>query len=136
MRQTVILLVEDESPIRELAAFVLQQANFVVLPACDASEALWITRSHAEIDLLLTDVQMTGMDGIELAKEVLRESPGTKALIMSGFADSLISASEEGFPVLLKPFTPTTLIEQVQHVLMMKIPAQSESGARQSSMAG
>jgi CheY-like chemotaxis protein len=71
----------------------------------------------------LADVQMVGMDGIELAKQLSQEKPSTKVLILSGFPDSLISAAEEGFPVLSKPFTPSTLLEEVQNV---PIPAQPE----------
>lgn len=132
--QAVILLVEDEPVVRQLAVFVLQQENLIVLPTCDAIEALRVARSRIEIDLLLTDVQMDGMDGIELAKLISEERPGTKVLVMSWFPASLISAAKEGFPVLAKPFTPTTLTDQIRHVLATSIPGQSKSKPKKGKL--
>jgi len=90
MAQTV-LIAEDEATIRTVVAISLQKA-YNVLPACDADEALSVARSHEQIALLLTDVQIYGgsMNGIELAEHILEEKPGTKVLVMSGLPDSLV----------------------------------------------
>jgi DNA-binding NtrC family response regulator len=117
MPQMVILLVETESAGRQFTADVLQQADFIVLQARDAMEALSLARNRIEIALLLADVQMVGMDGIELVKLVSQERAEARVLIMSGFSDSLVAAAEEGFAVLTKPFTSTMLTEQVQKIL-------------------
>jgi CheY-like chemotaxis protein len=123
MTQTV-LVAEDEATIRKLVAISLQQ-DYSVLPACDADEALSVARSHENITLLLTDVQMSGgsMNGIELAEHILEEKPGTKVLVMSGLPESLALAAEKGYPSLAKPFRKTTLTERVREVLAANIPA-------------
>ena len=119
MTTRTVLLAEDEATIRTLVAISLQQ-EYSVLSACDADEALSVARSHENIALLLTDVQMCGgsMNGIELAEQILEEKPGTKVLVMSGLPDSLALAAEKGFPSLAKPFRSTTLTERVREVLV------------------
>ena len=136
MSQTV-LLAEDEATIRTLVAVSLQQ-EYSVLPTCDADEALRVARSHENIALLLTDVQMCGgsMNGIELVEHILEEKPGTKVLVMSGLPDSLALAAEKGYSSLAKPFTSTTLTERVREVLATKIPAHLEPTPRQRKMSG
>src|SRR5581483_9242488 len=97
MTQAVVLLAEDEPDLRQLLAVTLQRENYIVLPACDAGEALKTFHSHRNIDLLLTDVQLgSGMNGVELAGHILHEAPATKALLISGFPDSEILAAERG----------------------------------------
>jgi DNA-binding NtrC family response regulator len=135
MAQTV-LLAEDEAAIRTVVAISLQQ-EYSVLPVSDADEALRVARSHVNIALLLTDVQMCGssMNGIELAERMLEEKPGTKVLVMSGCPGSLTLAAEKGYPFLEKPFTVSRLTERVREVLAA-IPAHSETRAGQRKMAG
>jgi len=136
MSQAVILLVEDEPPLRQLFAFTLQQENLVVLPTCRAAEALQVFRSHGNVNLLVTDLQLEDMTGIELADRILDEKPGTKVLIMSGSSDSESLAAEKGYHFLAKPFFPATLKDRVLEVLAGKIPAQSELKPIQGKMAG
>jgi DNA-binding NtrC family response regulator len=134
MAQTV-LLAEDEATIRTVVALSLQQ-EYSVLPVSDADEALRVARSHVNIALLLTDVQMCGsMNGIELAELMLEEKPETKVLVMSGCPGSLTLAAEKGYPFLEKPFTLSRLTERVREVLAA-IPAHSGTGVRQRKMAG
>jgi DNA-binding NtrC family response regulator len=127
MGETVVLLAEDEATIRSLVMISLQQEHFNVFPASDADEALRVAGNHEKIDLLLTDVQMEGMNGIELAERLQVERPGLPVLVMSGYPDSLALATEKGYPALAKPFTPTMLTERVREVLGARIPAQSET---------
>jgi DNA-binding NtrC family response regulator len=136
MPQTV-LIAEDEVTIRTFVAISLQK-EYSVLPTCDADEALCVARSHENITLLLTDVQMSGgsMNGIELAEHILEEKPGTKVLVMSVLPESLALAAEKGYPSLAKPFRTTTLTERVREVLATKIPAPLETALRQRKMAG
>src|SRR5258708_33252959 len=102
MAQTV-LIAEDEATIRTVVAISLQKA-YNVLPACDADEALSVARSHQEIALLLTDVQISGgsMNGIELAVHILDEKPGTKGLVMSGLPESLAPAARMEYATIEK----------------------------------
>jgi DNA-binding NtrC family response regulator len=125
MSQTV-LLVEDDSIVRNFIVTSLERENLMVFPACDAAEALEIFRSRLKVDLLLTDVQLeTGMSGIELAERIIEEKPGTKVLVISGYPDREIEAAEKRLPFLRKPFTHAILNEAVAEVLGSTISAQS-----------
>jgi DNA-binding NarL/FixJ family response regulator len=117
MRQTIILLAEDEPDVRRLLASALKQQNFSVLPAGNAREALELFHQQ-RADFLLTDLQLPdGMDGLELADRILKEQPRTKALVMSGGPDSEALAAERGLPFLAKPFVPATLFERIRQLL-------------------
>jgi DNA-binding NtrC family response regulator len=136
MAQTV-LIAEDEATIRTVVAISLQE-EYSVLPVSDADEALSVARSHVNIALLLTDVQMCGgsMNGIELAERMLEERPRTKVLVMSGCPGSLTLAAKKGYPCLEKPFTLSMLAERVHEVLAAKIRVQTETTPRQRKVAG
>ena len=125
MSQAVVLLVEDEPPLRQLFSFTLQQENLIVLPACDSAEALQLSRSNINVDLLLTDVQLEDMTGFELAERILKEKPRTKVLLMSGSLESENLAMEKGYHFLAKPFFPATLKDRVLEVLASRSSAQS-----------
>jgi CheY-like chemotaxis protein len=118
----IVLLVDDDSALRTLAAISLQEEQCNVLQASNGEEALQVARSHQNIDLLLTDVEMgEGLNGIELGSRILEERPGLPVLVMSGFPDSEIMAAEKGMPFLAKPFTPTSLRQRVREVLASKV---------------
>ena len=124
----VVLLVEDDTALRNLAAFYLQEEQFYVLQARDGAEALHIARTHSRIDLLLTDVEMgDGFNGIELASRLLTERPSLPALIMSGLPDSERAAAQNGFLFLAKPFTTSHLRQRVRECLASTIRVQGES---------
>jgi len=118
----IVLLVDDDSAIRTLAAISLKNEQCNVLQASNAEEALRVARSHQSIDLLLTDVEMgEGLNGIELGSRILEERPGLPVLVMSGFPDSERMAAGKGMPFLAKPFTPATLRQRVREVLASKL---------------
>jgi DNA-binding NarL/FixJ family response regulator len=121
MRQTVILLAEDEPDVRRFLAFALKEQDFSVLPACNAHEALDIFHKQPA-DFLLTDLELAdGMNGLDLAEQILKEQPETKALLISGSPDSEALAAERGLPFLGKPFLPATLIGKIRQLLGTKI---------------
>ena len=118
----IVLLVDDDSAIRTLAAISLKNEQCKVLQASNGEEALRVARSHQSIDLLLTDVEMgEGLNGIELGSRILEERPGLPVLVMSGFPDSERMAAGKGMPFLAKPFTPATLRQRVREVLASKL---------------
>jgi DNA-binding response OmpR family regulator len=124
----VVLLVDDDTAVRTLAAASLQEEHFYVLQASDSDEALRVARSHESIDLLLTDVEMgDGLNGFELGSRIMAERPGLPVLVMSGFPDAESMAAVKGMPFLAKPFTPAGLRQRVREVLACKIPPQSET---------
>ena len=114
-----ILLVEDESALREIAHKVLARDGYRVLVAADAEDALTLAASAPfPIDLLLTDVVMPGMNGPKLARELKSTRPAMRVLLMSGYAgDDLTGELRPGERFLRKPFTPYVLLENVRVAL-------------------
>jgi DNA-binding NtrC family response regulator len=124
----IVLLVDDDTAVRTLAAASLKEEHFCVLQASDSDEALRVVRGHERIDLLLTDVEMgDGLNGFELGSRVLAERPGLLVLVMSGFPDAENMAAEKRMPFLAKPFTPASLRQRVREILACRIPPQSET---------
>src|SRR6185436_16289885 len=80
-----ILVVDDEPAICSLVKTLLEREGYAVLIAGDAETATYIYEEHsAEVALLLTDVKMPGMNGVELADRILRRKPQMRVLFMSG----------------------------------------------------
>jgi PAS domain S-box-containing protein len=115
-----ILLVEDETSVRNLAQRMLAGAGYRVLVAADAESALRISAAHAgDIDLLVTDVVMPGMNGRQLSERVIRARPGIATLFISGYPDDrlMVTDSEVSPPFLQKPFETETLLVRVRELL-------------------
>ncbi|MBN2323375.1 MAG: PAS domain S-box protein [Spirochaetes bacterium] len=116
-----ILLVEDEEVVRKIASSVLRSNGYHVFEATNSDEALAICKDRdISIDLLVTDVIMPGMQGPDLARQILDVSPETSVLFISGYPDNVIEKLEL-FEVdnnfLQKPFTPKKLLLRVQELL-------------------
>ncbi len=119
-RETV-LLVEDEPMVREVAARALRARGYDVLEAYDGVEALRVADAHdGTIHLLLTDVVMPHMGGIELAAQLRKSRPRTRVLYTSGHAERAVPVQgplEPGAAFLPKPYVPDTLTQSVRRVL-------------------
>jgi len=115
-----ILLVEDEEMVRELAIEIFQGAGYTILDAPNGAAALAICDRHEGcIDLLVTDLVMPGMNGIELARRVCDSRPGIPVLFMSGYAEDAkerLGDLDEGRAFLQKPITPTKLSRKVREI--------------------
>ena len=116
-----LLLVEDDRAVRDVCRQVLQRAGYKVLEASDGYEALAVARGmNGTLHLLVSDVVLPGMDGIELAATLGEERSGLRVLLISGYAERL---GVEGLPetvevdVLPKPFSPAELTRRVRAVL-------------------
>ncbi|UCF98491.1 MAG: response regulator [Spirochaetaceae bacterium] len=116
-----ILVVEDESWVREFISLTLRKHGFVILSAKDGEQAMEMWRRAAKsIDLVLTDLVMPGMSGVELCTQLRRQQPNIRCLLISGYASDRLkdyNVSETGFPFLAKPFTAQELIERINRVL-------------------
>ena len=119
--EEIILLVEDEDVVRDLASRVLRDYGYEVLEARKGEEALVISELHQGIiHLLLTDVVMPEMSGRELAQELNPLRPDMKVLYMSGYTDDAVvrhGVQESTMPFLQKPFVPDDLVLMVRRVL-------------------
>jgi two-component system cell cycle sensor histidine kinase/response regulator CckA len=115
-----ILLVEDESAVRAFVKIALQRFGYRVLETDTAEAALTLLKGHAaSVHLLLTDVVLPGMDGIQLATHVTRERPETRVLFMSGYTPRLESARrlDPDIELLEKPFTAQALLAKTRQLL-------------------
>ena len=116
-----ILLVEDEAALREVTASLLETAGYKVLRAESAPAALVVARAYeGKIDLLLTDVIMPVMSGVELYDRLVKSRPATRLLYMSGYAGDQLSHYGQFDPrseILQKPFTRKALLKKLRAVL-------------------
>jgi two-component system cell cycle sensor histidine kinase/response regulator CckA len=116
-----ILLVEDEENVRKPQTEILAARGYQVLEAADASQALALCRSHkGPIHLMVTDILMNGMSGVELAERLAFERPEMKVLFATGYPAGLAeraTLTQEDAPLLKKPFTGRALVAKVREVL-------------------
>jgi two-component system cell cycle sensor histidine kinase/response regulator CckA len=120
-RAGVVLLVEDEAPVRAFAARALRLTGYTVIEAGSAEDALDTLKDETlEIDLFLTDVVMPGMDGPSWVRRALETRPDVKVVFVSGYAEEQIEDGSIGIPnsvFLPKPFSLSDLTETVQRQL-------------------
>jgi PAS domain S-box-containing protein len=125
-RGETILLVEDESALRITCSRFLEMYGYRVLVADEPAKALKLAEQHSgEIHLLLTDVIMPGMDGRELARQLILRKPDIKVLFMSGYTTDMIAShgvSSLEKPLIQKPFTRFELSLKLREVLDIQPP--------------
>lgn len=137
VRNETIIVAEDAVPIRKMVCAMLGQSGYRCLEAGDGREALALIQAAPQaVDLLLTDVIMPNMGGIDLARRVARIEPNVRIVFMSGYSDDPIVRSIERSPsiFLAKPFTASALLDKVRETLEAPwhgLPeANSGAGAR------
>ncbi|MDO8544578.1 MAG: ATP-binding protein [Opitutaceae bacterium] len=115
----LILVVDDEEPVREITTRVLTDHGYRVVTACDGAEAIALfTQRAPEVKLLLTDMQMPILGGADLAKVLRRLQPSLPAVAMSGQVEP-DSVAPKGFATafLVKPFQAETLLSLMRRTL-------------------
>ncbi len=110
----LVLLVDDEASVRESTAEMLTELGYIVTEARSGEEAKALVDKGLHPDLLITDHLMPGMTGSELARAVREKMPGTKVLIISGYAEN--TAHGPDFPWLDKPFRQEELARRLAEI--------------------
>ncbi len=112
-----ILVVEDEATVRSLTSRILEVSGYTVHSVANGPDGLEFERGfEGRIDLLLTDVVMPNMSGVEFAQAFTASRPGVPVIFMSGYTADIVEAHglANGPPLLHKPFTASQLVRQVQ----------------------
>jgi len=116
-----VLLVEDETAVRELVGTTLREKGYTVFEAVNGAEGLRLARQHdGKIDLVLTDVVMPVMGGKEMADALRASHPDTKVLFTSGYTENALGhhgVLRPGIRFLQKPYPAATLARKVREVL-------------------
>jgi two-component system cell cycle sensor histidine kinase/response regulator CckA len=120
----VVLLVEDEAPVRAFASRALRMRGYTVLEAENAEEALKTLEDPSlNVDVFVTDVVMPGMDGPSWVRQALEERPNVKVIFVSGYAEDALSETQSRIPnsvFLPKPFSLGDLTATVQGQMQMQ----------------
>ena len=116
-----VLVVEDESAVRDLTVKMLKQLGYAVLAAASGHEALEMSKAHSNhLALLVTDVVMPGMSGRQVADELLVSRPNLKVLYLSGYTENTVihhGVLDSGVDFLPKPFSREALGRKVREIL-------------------
>lgn len=114
----VVLLVEDEAPVRAFASRALRLRGYTVIEAENAEEALRTLQDPGlQVDVFVTDVVMPGMDGPTWVKQALEDRPGVRTIFVSGYAEDALAEMQARIPnsvFLPKPFSLSDLAATVQ----------------------
>jgi len=117
-RSATVLIVDDSSDLRILLQRALERHGFSVLAAANGEKALRLSEQHeGAIEILVSDILLPGLNGIELSKRIRAAHPETKVLFITGSGDQIPELSELGTNILEKPFLPSELLRKVADVL-------------------
>jgi PAS domain S-box-containing protein len=114
--QHCILLVDDDHSVREVTAQMLEDLGFTVIAADSGDDALQLLTQGAEVDLLLADFAMPGMNGGELARAVRVRHPELPVVFVTGYAE-LCELGLEGYSIIQKPFREEQLANKLHLAL-------------------
>ena len=121
-----VLIVDDDAPLRESLELVLAAEGYEVATAADAESALRRIED-SPIDVVLCDLRMPGMDGLELLPHLVRRLPAATVILMSAYGteDLAIEAMGRGaYDYLAKPFEPKELLLRINSILRRVPPAE------------
>ena len=123
LRGVTVLVVDDQQPVRELAARILEQHDARVVSVASGHDALAAFAEHADsVDVVLTDIVMPAMSGTELARRLRGDRPGLPLVYFSGHVGD--GEPPDDGPLLEKPFTPDALVAAIGAVLPARFLAR------------
>jgi DNA-binding NtrC family response regulator len=117
MSNPLVMLVDDEKAFVETMKKRLEKRDLRIIPAYDGKEALETLDKNRNIDVIILDVKMPGMDGIETLKEIKKQSPLTEVVMLTAHAtvESAIEGMKQGaYDYLMKPCNIDQLMEKVE----------------------
>jgi two-component system NtrC family sensor kinase len=112
-----VLLVEDHPEVSIVAAEYLEQHGCTVVQASSAGVAIEALNKRHDIDLVLSDIVMPGMSGLELARLIREHHPEITVILASGYSDKAAVAIQEGFTHIRKPYSPEVLKPLLEAVM-------------------
>ena len=117
----VIMLVEDDTEVREVLGEILKDLGYLIIEAADDKEAQKLSKNfNGDINLLLTDLILPGLNGRELSELLVKSRKNMKILFISGYSDDVIAkhgVMDEDVSFLQKPFTASSLGKKIREVL-------------------
>jgi DNA-binding NtrC family response regulator len=117
--QVKILVVDDEEGVRHLLQRILQERGYEVITAADGEEALYVV-SQGEADVVLLDIKMPGMSGMEVLDELAAQYPDVCVVMVTAVADTetAVSALKRGaYDYITKPFNRDSVLQKVQEAI-------------------
>ena len=133
-----VLVVDDERDLAELAAFFLERAGFTARCAASAEEALQLLQ-HERFAVVVSDVRMPRMNGLELLQAIRQKDPDVEVLLLTGYPDlqAAVSAIKLGaFDYLAKPYVEKDLVERVAKALAHRQVRDNNEGLRERLRVG
>ena len=129
--QKTILVVDDEESIRKFVSSLLKKNGYNVLVAESGEDALQQSRAYqGKIDLLMSNIQMPGMTGMELGTKMILERPDLRVMLMSGFTSGMLVLND-GWHFLHKPFIPSQLKDLIMNLLSPSVPEDTPANSNE-----
>jgi CheY-like chemotaxis protein len=119
-----VLLVDDDSAVREVTASILREIGYVVLEVGSGGAALELLDAQTHIDLALLDYAMPGMNGMDVASQLNAKLPALPILFVTGYADKTALGDLGDARIIKKPFIGNELAEKV-HAALVAAPRVS-----------
>ncbi|NYE21675.1 PAS domain S-box protein [Pigmentiphaga litoralis] len=116
----VVLVIEDETVVRDLVVEVLQDLGYQTIEAADGPSGLKVLQSAARIDLLITDIGLPGLNGRQVVDAARQQRPELKVLFMTGYAENATIANgflEPGMQMITKPFAIDALMLRIRDMI-------------------
>src|SRR4051794_28315706 len=121
-----ILIVDDERSIADTLAIILTKAGYEASAVYSGDSAIAIAKQSTPA-LIVSDIQMPGMDGISAALEIRKSLPDCRVILFSGYPESHMQrARDNGFSILSNPLSPQALLKHIQTALK---PKSKQNGA-------
>lgn len=116
-----VLIVDDDPAVRNVLRAMMEPKGYRFLLAASGEEAMTLSRAYpGEIHILISDVNMPRMNGVDLAVTFLEERPGSRALLISGYGTEQIKTAGVRLPFLRKPFVAEELWRRLEELLSLR----------------